>query len=594
MTETIIVDLAILQHDTKHCPVCNRLLTMSTALYRYPHKQRIRTSYIKVLSCPSCKQYFGTYELLNNVRASDSSGNRNSKMEILPYHIFNESLAPKEPTARNFSKVETRERVVQSSIFDRKTKKQSMQQRQKAEFQQIVRAEKIESGGILETSIAVAPPPTQGPVAVVKDPPSEMEQSAVPHDEENSEIYDLTVLAPYTERCPKCKAQLGRRTAQYHYLVNKLPRVYIGVLSFCDTCKKYYGTIEWLDSLEKRLPDDEIVFQYHYYGMPSLADDAEVYEVSQTGGYLPRAKSILSTSMQDQRYQMKTFEEALKATNGPDDAILILQYSSEENPYAEETLFIVKNQKLSSGTKRIYFINSPLGNAVIEAILMNSRVFHLNGFQYTINNVYKHRNFDEAVAARERIMRVLQHPKEMVDVYVYELKGLCRRHGDLTEKLIVNMISSRSQEPHPLEVYYCPRCRKFYVNYETYLRFYRRYGMPPLRLYGDSEKSGAENQYASLRQHSDLNLFGYTVSGALGENEVFRHALLEDIIDSGNLTKAQVTSHLEWLIRFGKNNEKMFFARMRWQNDLEYVENYQPVRTNIFGTFKPGKTKVFL
>ena len=118
--------------------------------------------------------------------------------------------------------------------------------------------------------------------------------------------------------------------------------------------------------------------------------------------------------------------------------------------------------------------------------------------------------------------------------------------------------------------------------------------MPPLRLFGDSEKSGAENQYASLRQHSDLNLFGYTVSGALGENEDFRHALLEDIIDSGNLTKAQVTSHLEWLIRFGKNNEKMFFARMRWQNDLEYVENYQPLRTNIFGTFKPGKTKVFL
>ena len=174
------------------------------------------------------------------------------------------------------------------------------------------------------------------------------------------------------------------------------------------------------------------------------------------------------------------------------------------------------------------------------------------------------------------------------------MKGLCRRHGDQTERLVVNMISSRSEEPHPLEVYYCPRCRKFYVNYETYLRFYRRYGMPPLRLYGDSDKSGAENQYASLRQHSDLNLFGYTVSGALGENEDFRHALLEDVINSGNLTKAQVTSHLEWLIRFGRNNEKMLFARMRWQNDLEYIESYQPMRTNIFGTFKPGKTKVFL
>lgn len=594
MKETVIVDLAILRLDTKHCPVCNRLLTMSTALYRYQHNQGTRTSYIRVLLCPSCKQYFGTYELLNNVRSSGPSGNRNSQLEILPYHYFNELLAAKDPGARNFSKVRTRERAVQSSIFDKKKKKQSMSQRQKAEFQQIVRAEKVESGGILETSIAVAPPPTQGPVAVTENPPPEKVQSTVPHNEENSEIYDLTVLAPFTDRCPKCKTQLGRRSARYHYFVNKLPRIYIGVLSYCDTCKKYYGTIEWLDSLDKRLPNDEVVFQYHYFGMPSSDDDIDVQKVLQNGENLPKVKSTLSSNMLDQRYPMKTFEEALKATNGPDDAILILQYCSEEDIDVEETLFIVKNQKASNGARRIYFINSPLGNAVIEAVLINSPVFNLNGFQYTINNVYKRRDFDEVVAGRERIMRVLQHPKEMVDVYVYELKGLCRRHGDLTERLVVNMISSRSAEPHPLEVYYCPRCRKFYVNYETYLRFYSRYGMPPLRLFGDSEKSGAENQYASLRQHSDLNLFGYTVSGALGENEDFRHALLEDIIDSGNLTKAQVTSHLEWLIRFGKNNEKMFFARMRWQNDLEYVENYQPLRTNIFGTFKPGKTKVFL
>ena len=29
MKETVIIDLAILEHDTEHCPVCSRLLTMS-------------------------------------------------------------------------------------------------------------------------------------------------------------------------------------------------------------------------------------------------------------------------------------------------------------------------------------------------------------------------------------------------------------------------------------------------------------------------------------------------------------------------------------------------------------------------------------
>ena len=594
MKETVIIDLAILEHDTEHCPVCSRLLTMSTALYRYPHKNGCRTSYIKVLLCPSCRQYYGSYALLNKVKTSDSSGDRNSKLKILPYHVFNEMLAKRETAARNYSIIETRERVVPPK-FDRKSKTLSQKNAKRAELQQILRAEKLEAAEILETKIDIAPPPSRGPLAGVKYTSPSVEQIINESSEEKHEIYDLTVLAPYRVHCPKCKSLLVKRSASYHYQVNNLPRVYLGVLSFCEKCKQYYGTIEWLDALEKRAPDDEVTFQYHYFGMLSSEEDETQSVVSKKQEYIPENKSIRSPVNRRivPHYQMKSFEEALKETEGPDDAILILQYGAEDLAN-DETLFLVKNQKSSNGTKRIYFTNSTVGNAVIEAVLMDSQVFNLNGYQYTIYNVYKRRDFDDAVAGRERIMRVLQHPKEMVDVYVYELKGLCRRHGDLTEKLVVNMISSRSQDPHPLEVYYCPLCRKFYVNYETYLRFYRRYGMPPLRLYGDSEKSGADNQFASLRQHSDLNLFGYTVSGELGENNVFRHALLEDIIDSGNLTKAQVTSHLEWLIRFGRNNEKMFFARTRWQNDLEYIENYQPVRTNIFGEFKPGRTRIFL
>lgn len=158
----------------------------------------------------------------------------------------------------------------------------------------------------------------------------------------------------------------------------------------------------------------------------------------------------------------------------------------------------------------------------------------------------------------------------------------------------MNMVSSRSQDPHPLEVYYCPVCGKFYVNYETYFNFYRRYGIPPLRLFGDSGVGERGEAFSSLRNQSDLNLFGYNVSGELAENPRLRQAILEDIIDSGNLTKAQVTSHLEWLIRFGKHNAKMQNARDRWRSDLKHIEAYQPRRTNIWGQFKSADLKVFL
>lgn len=288
-----------------------------------------------------------------------------------------------------------------------------------------------------------------------------------------------------------------------------------------------------------------------------------------------------------------TFDQIRKQTNAPDSTFLILRYKSDDSR-PDEILFLVNDLKEQDSIKGIYYVDSPVGNSVIEAILTDLDYFELNNFKYQILDIYKHSSIETILEGKKQIINVLKHPNELVDVYVYELKGLCRKHGELTEKMTVNMLSSRSSKPHPFEIYYCPICKRYYVNYETYLRFYTRYGIPPLRLHGDSATSNTNNQYASFRQYSDLYLFGYSVSDEMGLNQKMRQGILEDIINSGNLTKAQVTNHLEWLIRFSRNNEKMKDACQKWRTDLEHIESYEPKTTDIWGKFVPGNNKVFL
>ena len=291
--------------------------------------------------------------------------------------------------------------------------------------------------------------------------------------------------------------------------------------------------------------------------------------------------------------KLSSFSEIVRYKKAPSSTVLVIQYQSPDDRNSS-FLFVVSNPDDHDGTQSFYHVSSEVGNRVIESVLRGKTSYTLNDISYTILRKYTGPSFQEIAKPRTQIIRLIERPKELVDVYVYNLHGLCRLHGRKTEKLIVNMVSSRSQDPHPLEVYYCPVCGKFYVNYETYFNFYRRYGIPPLRLFGDSGVGERGEAFSSLRNQSDLNLFGYNVSGELAENPRLRQAILEDIIDSGNLTKAQVTSHLEWLIRFGKHNAKMQNARDRWRSDLKHIEAYQPRRTNIWGQFKSADLKVFL
>lgn len=56
------------------------------------------------------------------------------------------------------------------------------------------------------------------------------------------------------------------------------------------------------------------------------------------------------------------------------------------------------------------------------------------------------------------------------------------------------------------------------------------------------------------------------------------------------LSKGQIISHIEWLIKFRPD---AYNAQVKWRRDLEHIRNYQKNRQRLVrGVFKAGKNKI--
>ena len=181
----------------------------------------------------------------------------------------------------------------------------------------------------------------------------------------------------------------------------------------------------------------------------------------------------------------------------------------------------------------------------------------------------------------------------LVDICVYHGKGLCSKHHMKMEIVTARVIGTRTNEPQDLQVYYCPVCDEYYVNYEYYREFAMKNGIPPLRLLDNRKHrwSGGD-YYSSLNAESILATYGYHVSGSMQNNPKARQQLLEDLIDMELLKKAEIVSHIEWLLRFRTD---AYNAQVCWKADLNHIRKYQKNRQRLVrGVFVAGKNKTFI
>ena len=143
------------------------------------------------------------------------------------------------------------------------------------------------------------------------------------------------------------------------------------------------------------------------------------------------------------------------------------------------------------------------------------------------------------------------------------------------------------EEPVYIDVYYSKKQDKYFINSESYVEYSKRYGLPYVKVI--PEKTEGEMDYGTLRQHSELNLYGYSVAKTAAMTVKERQRLLKQLLDTSLMSKHQIVNHLEWLIHSHDGRDIMEDACECWKEDLRFVNSYKINRQRLIrGKFVYG------
>lgn len=276
----------------------------------------------------------------------------------------------------------------------------------------------------------------------------------------------------------------------------------------------------------------------------------------------------------------------------PNSTIGIVFYEMPKHP--KETLrkaYIVMDKRDENPHKRgSYHVSHPYAKVVMQCLGEKEKSFTYQEQERQLHYFCGNNDFYSRLSGYARLSVFSQASFETpVKICVYHGKGLCYHHGRHMEVVTARIISARSKEHKDLQVYYCPDCDEYYINYDYYREFSLKNGIPPLALYDKYSHGIGYDYYSGLNQESKLALYGYRVSEIPDTRK--RQNLLEDLIDTELLEKSEIMSHIEWLIR---NRPHNYNAIPLWKADLNHVRNYNKNSQRIvIGNIKAGKGKYF-
>lgn len=157
-------------------------------------------------------------------------------------------------------------------------------------------------------------------------------------------------------------------------------------------------------------------------------------------------------------------------------------------------------------------------------------------------------------------------------IWIYRAKLPCADHQ--VESVTAYVPSMNDGQFYPINVTYCKKCNKYYINSVSFNQYSGKYGMPDIKL-AVSDSTGKFNDYSTWNEESILHFIGYNVSGTDNLSDTDRQKILSQAIESGMVRKADVISFIETLIRRSERQNRMKYALLKWKKDLQYVLEYQ-------------------
>ena len=166
-------------------------------------------------------------------------------------------------------------------------------------------------------------------------------------------------------------------------------------------------------------------------------------------------------------------------------------------------------------------------------------------------------------------------------LFVFKGTLSCERSGHKLEAVTGTIVTLKGRTVS-INVNYCQDCGRYFLGQREYEHYRDMYGpiLGNFSFYGSSSYYG--NGFDGLSPKSILNLCGYNVGQNEGLSSDERQLILANIIDRGICSKPSVMSHIQWLINTREGNPTMWLACEKWEEDLDFVRNYNINRQRRF------------
>ena len=188
----------------------------------------------------------------------------------------------------------------------------------------------------------------------------------------------------------------------------------------------------------------------------------------------------------------------------PNSTILLVHLIEEDSNMHGE-IAIVSNEKEQDSKHGIYWVGRDFPSVIMLAT-QNKSSFSYQGRQYKVEDY-------EAYGEAQKYLNILSRFCNALapqDVYVFSQKNLSTYTNSGYEAVTAMIPCANRLTPVPITVYYEKATKRYFMNEESYVHARKTYGLPYIKL----RMAGANpnhSTYGVLKEHSELNLLGYSV-----------------------------------------------------------------------------------
>lgn len=354
----------------------------------------------------------------------------------------------------------------------------------------------------------------------------------------NKDCRNIIVKDLYNSQCPACRMTLQACTT---LIPSKSSGSITGMR--CRHCKTLYIKSRYEKAARKLLQNNRSAKEFTFNGEP----------IWQYSAQRKWENKLLAKEQQRVQLEMQKCESAFCAV-----------IFSRHNRL--QYCIVVQRKRDAIGNSSLY-CRDPFALELLAAGLVASKkgIAEYNGEQYQVIKIVKNDRLDEQnrrfiIVNKARVLsnssfewRLFLSPNI---VFIAMFSPYTNRYECAEGRL-------RAEDGMPC------------LDADALFKYLSLYGKPEAHLFGlNGDGCRGYWEFDLLPEESILRLFGYEVNQESHKSEQDRQKILSILMDTDLVQKEKILRHIRWLIG-SRSSEKYNAARIKWQADLIFAENYE-------------------